>query len=667
MIGGRRPLRGTKPGDRRVKVERPHAEYFRYAAPGVLTAKAKASEARSRQGRLWAQVRRIVIGRPLASEEEIGERLPKKKALAIFSSDAISSSTYATEEILRVLVLAGATGLALVSIGMSVAIAFLLAVVATSYRQICFAYPSGGGAYAVSKANLNQPAALIAAAALLFDYIMTVAVSVVAGVAAIYSAVPELFAGRTVIAVTAIAIVTVGNLRGLRESGNIFAVPTYLFVIGALGIVGIGVVRIAIGDPAVTFEPREAITPPLGGFELLAPALFVRAFAAGSVALTGTEAISNGVPAFKPPESRNAAMTLGIMAALLGILFVGFTVVSDAFGVIPRPEGETVVSQLGRIAYGQTPLYYLFQAATALILLLAANTSYNGFPRLAEIVARDGYLPRQFAFVGDRLAFSFGIILLGAVSAALVVAFGGDTHALIPLYSVGIFASFTLSQTGMVRHWLRERSRGWPYRLGVHALGALMTAVVTVVVIVGKFVLGAWLVLVFVPSIVAMMWLIHRQYAAEERELALRPDQVIGPPRRRQRVVVPVPGISRAVVQAVNFGRTISPDVRAVHITNDLEEGQRLRCEWERQIPGVPLVLVESPYRELVRPFVRYLDVVDLDPEVITVVVLPEFVARHWWERFLHNQTAQRIRAALVGRPDTVVASVPYRREAAET
>ncbi len=667
MIKGRRPLAGRKLGDRRVVVERPHAAYFRYAGPGQLTARPAASAPATRLGRLFARLKSVVIGRPLATEEEITERLPKKKALAIFSSDAISSSTYASEEILIILVAGGAAAVAF-SIPIAIAIALLLLIVSTSYRQVCHAYPSGGGAYAVAKANINIGSALLAAAALLFDYVMTVAVSIAAGVAAITSFVPELLPLRVELAVGAIVLLTTANLRGLRESGNIFALPTYLFVGGALAMIGLGLARIATGDPAASF-PEPAITPPPGGFEALGPVLLIRAFAFGSVALTGTEAITNGVPAFKPPEAHNAANTLTIMAILLGTIFVGISVLAAAYGLVPHPEGgETLLSQVSRAVYGNGPIYIGFQVATALILLLAANTGYNGAPRLAQILAIDGYLPRQFSFRGDRLAYSWGIILLALAAISFVVVFNASVTALIPLYSVGIFASFTLSQAGMVIHWLRERLPGWRPRLAVNLLGAAITGVVSIVITAAKFERGAWIVLIVVPLLTVLMVLIRRAYEAQARELEVRPEAVVAPPHREQRVVIPVNGINRAVVQAVNFGRSIAHDVRAVFVTEDPEEGERLRATWERQIPGVPLVIVTSPYRALVGPVVAYLDVLDRawppDREApITIVVLPEYVARHWWDRVLYNQAARRLKRALLGREHTVIADVPYRRE----
>ena len=660
------PLKGRKPADRRVRVERPHSAYFRYTGPGQMVAKAAASAPKTGLGRAWSRIRAITIGRPLASEEEIGERLSKKKALAIFSSDAISSSAYATEEILRVLVLAG-SGIALVfSLRVAIAISILLAVVALSYRQVCRAYPSGGGAYSVSKENLGAMASLVAASALLIDYVMTVAVSTASAVAQAYSVVPSLYDIRIEIAVVAIVLITTANLRGLRESGNIFAIPTYLFLGLALTMVGLGVARVITGQ-AVDIQQANAVQ---AGSEGLGVFLLLKAFASGSVALTGTEAIANGVPAFKPPESKNAGDTMIAMAVLLAVLFIGITFVSDAFGIEPTMQGgETVVALVAGTVFGHnSPLFYLFQASTALILFLAANTSFNAFPRLAALLAIDGYMPRQFAFRGDRLAYSYGIVLLATVAALLLVLFGGDTHALIPLYSVGVFVCFTLSQIGMVRHWHRHREPGWWYRAAINGFGAVLTGLVLVIVTSVKFVDGAYLVVILIPLLVGMMLFIHRQYTTSRQELAIRPGYVAEPPHRQERVVIPIPGINRAVIQAVNVGRSIADDVRAVFITDEPEDATAVREAWDRMVPGVPIVVVESPYRALVGPLAAYLDVLDAGwpadkPAPITFVIVPEYVARHWWERILYNQSVKRLRSALLGRPHTVVVNVPYRRE----
>jgi amino acid transporter len=666
VIGGRRQLKGRKRGDRRVRVERPHSPYFRYTGPNELVAREAASAPRTPTGRAFARVRQVVFGRPLANEEEIGERLSKKKALAIFSSDAISSSAYATEEILRVLVIAGA-GALLVSVQVAVAIAVLLAVVSVSYRQVCRAYPNGGGAYIVARTNLAPVFGLIAAAALLIDYVMTVAVSTASAIAQIQSVIPAAYEIRIEIAFVSIALITIANLRGLRESGNIFAVPTYLFVGLALAIVAIGVFRIATGAAAPI--PSEPDAVPFGT-EQLGVLLLLKAFAGGSVALTGVEAIANGVPAFKPPEAKNAANTMTAMALLLGILFIGLTVVAVAFGLRPTEEGgPSVVALAARTAFGDgSPFFYAFATSTALILFLAANTSFNAFPRLAAILSEDGYMPRQFSFRGDRLAYSGGIVLLAGIAFGLLWAFGGDTHALIPLYSVGVFLCFTLSQLGMVKHWRRVRESGWRWRLAVNALGGIMTAVVLGIVVFEKFEAGAYLVVILVPVLVGIMLFIKKQYARSTHELRVDPNLIVAPPHREERVVVPISGLDRAAVQAINVGRSIADDIRSVYISADPEGAASVRESFERQVPGVPLVVVESPYRALAGPFLAYLDVLDAawppdKPDPITFVVIPEYVARSWWERILYNQSAKRLRRELLGRRHTVIVNVPYRRE----
>jgi amino acid transporter len=670
MIGGRQPLRGRKAGDRRIRVPRPHTAYFRYAGDGQLVAKPAASMPRTRTGRAAARLRAVLFGRPLSIHEEITERLSKAKALAIFSSDPISSSAYATEEIVRVLVLAGAGALFL-SLPLSAFIAFMLAVVSTSYRQIGYAYPSGGGAYAVARANLPLIFSLVAAGSLLVDYVMTVAVSTASAVEQLISAFPTIHDWRIEIGVASIALITIGNLRGLRESGNIFALPTYLFLVSALAMIAIGLYRIIVlGEGGPPPNPLPGAPNPLQPLTLL---LIVRAFSSGSVALTGTEAIANGVPAFKPPEPKNAATTLTAVAVLLAILFLGISFIAYSYGLvaIDEPAVRTVISQVAGITYGENSIgFYLFQVFTALLLFLAANTSYNAFPRLAAILARDGYLPRHFSFRGDRLAYTSGIVILSLVSITLLIAFAGQTTALIPLYSVGVFISFTISQGGMVRHWLDERRKGlggWHWRLAINGFGAGLTGFVFVVVLVAKAP-PSLLVVVIIPALVAMMVFINRQYRASASKLAVRDNGPLPGPSREERVIVPVPGINRAVVHAVNVGRSIAPDVRAVLVSDEPDEAAAIADRWRRQIPDVPLIVVESPYRALVGPMLSYLDVLDAAwpadrPEPITFVVVPEYVARSWWERLLYNQSAKRMRAALLGRPRTVVVNVPYRRD----
>ncbi|MFO1539197.1 MAG: APC family permease [Chloroflexota bacterium] len=654
---GREALRGRRPGDRRVRLERPHAAFFRYSAPNVLTAKEAAHVPTTASGRRLMGFRHALFGRPLASDEESGERLSKTKALAIFSSDAISSSAYATEEILRALLLGGVALLAF-SLPVAIAVAILLAVVAISYRQVCLAYPTGGGSYSVSKANFGKMASLVAASALLIDYTLTVAVSISSATEQIVAAIPAVAPLHLEIAVGAIVLISIGNLRGLRESGSIFAIPTYLFVAVAFTMIGLGAWQILVEGVA----PAQAAAPAANLAETAVLLILLKSFASGAVALTGTEAIATGVPAFKPPESRNAAATLGVMAVLLAVLFVGITFVASGYGVVPGEE-RTVIAQVAAHVFGDPSIgYYLLLGFAALILILAANTSFNAFPRLAAILAEDGFMPRQLAFRGDRLAFTAGIVVLGSVAALLVVLFNGDTHALIPLYAVGVFIDFTISQSGMVKHWLAERPSGWAWRLAINAAGALTTAVVAVVVTAVKAP-QSLVVIVLIPVLVGLMLFIQRQYGHARSELTVRDDLVFGPPERHERVVIPVPGMTRAVVQAIQVGRSLSDDLQVVHITDDLDAGEALRARFEQQFPGVTFVIVESPYRSLIQPFVTYLDVTSRDAEAITLVVIPEYVAERWWERMLYNQTAQRLRAALIGRPNTVVADVPYRRE----
>jgi len=660
MIGGRQPLRGNKPGDRRVRVERPHAPYFRYAGKNVLTAKAAASAPTTSMGRALEHVKRVLIGTPLANEQEADERLSKTKALAIFSSDAISSSAYATEEILLTLVAGGTVAALAFSVPVAIAIALLLAIVAVSYRQVCLAYPTGGGSYSVSRANFGEIPSLVAASALMIDYVLTVAVSISSASDQVVAALPDLAPVQTEIAVLAIVLMIVGNLRGVRESGNIFAAPTYLFVAMALLMIGIGAWQVLVEGRATPVAVETGAIQDMTGVALLL--LLLRSFASGAVALTGVEAIATGVPAFKPPESRNAAATLGVMAGLLATLFIGLTFLASAFGVVPAAE-TTVIAQVAEHVFGNPSIgFYLFLTFATLILVLAANTSFNAFPRLAAILAIDGHIPRQFAMRGDRLAFTVGILVLGGMAIALVVLTGAQLDMLIPLYAVGVFIDFTISQSGMVRHWLRTRPPGFRRRLSVNAVGAVVTGIVAVVVVSVKAP-GSLLVVVLIPILVLGMRFVARQYEGMSRQLAVRPDLVFGQPRKKERVVIPVPNLSRAVVQAIQVGRALSNDVQVVHVTEDLDAGEALREDFERQFPDVPFVIVESPYRALVQPFVTYLDVTFREPDTMTIVVIPEYVARHWWERVLYNQTARRLRSALLGRPGTVVTAVPYRRE----
>jgi amino acid transporter len=664
------PLHGRKLGDRRVVVDRPHSAYFRYAGPGVMVAKAAASAPRTALGRRIARIRAFVFGKPLSNAQDIEERLSKKKALAIFSSDAISSSAYATDEILKVLILAGVVALTW-SIQIAAAVALLLAIVAFSYRQVCRAYPGGGGAYVVVHKMLGSFPGMLAAAALTIDYVMTVAVSTAAAIANLGNAFPAVNAWGVELAVIAVTLVATANLRGIRESGNIFALPTYLFVGSTLLAIAVGLVNTATGSAQPVPAPEHALESTGAALTIL---LLGRAFASGSVALTGVEAIADGVPAFKPPEPKNAANTLVAMATLLGILFIGLTFVGIQYHVMPTDDryGPTVLGQIGAAVFNSgSPMYFMFfvlQLSAAMILFLAANTSFNAFPRLAAILARDGYIPSQFAFRGDRLAFSWGIVALGLVAAGMLVAFHADTHALIPLYSVGVFLCFTMVQAAMVLHWRSERGSGWIWRGLVNGFGACLTGVVFLVVASEKFVDGAWMVLAMIPVLMAIMAFVNHQYASSARQLELRPGAAIPQPHRHSRVIIPIPGVNRAVVQALNVARTMTKDIRAIYVSDDPAGGDKIRQQWAQAVPDVPLVLVESPYRAIIAPLVAYLDVLDNawpegEEEPIDFILIPEYVARNWWERMLYNQAAKQLRATLLGRPHTVVINIPYRRD----
>ena len=659
-------LRGRKLGDRRVRVERPEAEYFRYAAKDTLVARPKAHEEQRRAGRAMAFSRRMLFGRPLASEEEAGERLSKRKALAIFSSDAISSSAYATEEILRALLISGvAAGVGIGYLGMalpvSIGLAVLLGVVALSYRMIVVAYPTGGGSYSVSKATFGRMPSLVAASALLIGYVLTVAVSVSSAADQIISAIPGLAPYHAAIAVSAVLLITLGNLRGLREAGNIFAIPTYVFLGMALLMIGLGAYQIMVEGLGQAYPSLAESTVDMGSLALVL--LAVRAFSAGAVGLTGTEAIATGVPAFKAPEAKNAAATLAVMSVILGTLFVGITFLANGFGIIPKDE-VTVIAQAAGAVFGDGSAgFFLFLTFTTLILVLAANTSFAAFPVLAAVLATDRFFPNAFSFRGDRLAYTLGIVVLGVSASILIVIFSGDTSALIPLYAMAIFTDFTISQSGMVLHWLRLRTHGWQLRLTINAVGAVITGIILVSVAISKAPESLF-VLVVLPIQVAVMWFIRREYDTLGEELALPVEATFKAPAKKNRVIIPVQGLTRAVVQSVQFGRSLSKDVKAVHITADLDSGEELRQKWEVALPGVPLVIVETPYRSLVVPFLHYLDVMAPSEEgTITIVVLPEYVPRHLWDRLLYNQTAARVKRALVGRPDTVVADVPFGSE----
>ncbi len=653
------------PGERYVRIHRPFHDTFREAGPDTLVAREQTYIPRSPLGRFSYALRRVLIGPALATSQLVHERLSKTKALAVFSSDALSSSAYATEEIIRALVLAGTAAVLTLTLPVAVAIGVLLAIVATSYRQTIKAYPQGGGAYIVTKDNLGTWPALVAAASLLIDYILTVAVSISAGILALTSAVPWLLEYKVLLALFCIGVITLVNMRGVRESGTIFSVPTYLFIVMAFAMIGVGLFRLSTGSlefDEVHFSEAAASWAASDEAEALTLFLILRAFASGCAALTGTEAISDGVPAFKAPEWRNARTTLTWMAVILGALFLGISYLATHLGTIPTVgESESVVSMIARRVFGGGLAYYVMQAATMLILVLAANTAYSDFPRLSWFLARDHFMPHQFSFRGDRLAFSTGIITLGLLSALLVMAFDADTHALIPLYAVGVFTSFTLSQSSMVRRWWALREPGWRFSLPVNLVGAITTGLVTIVVASTKFTHGAWMVLVLIPLIVVVLRRINGHYVRVADQLAMEPTAEPMPAYPEPLLVVPVPGLNRAVARTLAHARALSKNVTAIHVTDDLESAAMLRRRWKQWGTDVPLVILESKYRSLTGPLLHYLDAVaQKDPTVPVTVVLAEYVPRRWWEWPLHNQTAFRLKWTLFFRPNTTVLDVPY-------
>lgn len=662
-----------------------------------------------------AALKHFLVGNPLKTAQVAHERLSKKAALAIFSSDALSSTAYATEEILLVLAVAaayGQTGSFRYVIPISIGIGTLLAIVAASYRQTIHAYPSGGGAYIVAKENLGATAGLTAGAALLVDYVLTVSVSTAAGVAAITSAaqgtrLAYLSNHRALVGVCFIVVIALANLRGVRESASVFAFPTYAFIVSFLFMIGFGLVHYSLyGGAAPIVGPLKLAE----GYHAqpLTTLLLLAAFSNGCSALTGIEAISNGIQAFKPPEARNASITLVWMAVLLLAMFLGTSVMAYLYGVHPT-DSETVVSQFARIVFAGHLgwFYYVVQACTAAILLLAANTSFAGFPMLASLLARDRYLPRQFANRGDRLVFSNGIVILAVFASLLLVVFRGDTSRLIPLYAVGVFLSFTLSQSGMVIHWLKEKSRGkakseaksktplanggegeaaqalpdaglevdrgasfvsdevtdiahWKKSILINGIGAVATFVVLVVFILTKFIHGAWVVVMVIPLLVLLFRSIHRHYVAVAKQLSTEGLQPLRPIKHT--VIVPISGIHRGVINALQYAKSIGGDnVIALYIDLDEEATKKLRQKWDQWGSGVKLVVLQSPYRSLVRPLLRHIDRIERarDDDMITVV-LPEFVPAKWWHHVLHNQSSLLLKGALLFRKGIIVTSVPY-------
>jgi amino acid transporter len=616
---------------------------------------------------MTSTLKRVFVGRPIATRDQEHQRLPKKIALATFSSDAISSTAYATEEILFVAALGAGSSLALghdVLIPIGIVVAVLIASVVSSYRQTIFAYPHGGGSYLVSRDNLGRYPSLVAGASLLVDYVLTVAVSISAGVAAIVSlpALRDLRDHRVLLCLGLVLLITLGNLRGMKESGFVFAVPTYLFILGMSTLVVVGIVKHITGDLGTVDDIPFHENPEVGGS--LAIILLLRAFSSGAVALTGIEAIADGVPAFQPPEAKNAAKTLTIMGFVLGTLFLGVSIVAKFVEPVPTHD-ETVVSQMGRIVFGDGVAHVFLQIVTCGILVLAANTAYADFPRLAGIISRDGFLPRQFANRGDRLVFSNGVVFLAVAASALLVAFGGITTKLIPLYAVGVFTSFTLSQLGMVMRGRSLRDQGWQRRAIVNGFGATMTFIVLIIVAVSKFRQGAWLPVVVIPIVIAAFLAVRRHYDRVNAAIAITPDQVRrGYPNHT--VVVLVSRVHRGVIEALEYARSLRPQhLAALYVSYEDDDRIAMERQWEEFGLDTPLEVVHSPYRELVEAVLLYLDELDArwDNDRITVVI-PEFVVGKWYEHMLHNQSALRLKGKLLFRPATVVTSVPYHVDA---
>ncbi|MBN1487354.1 MAG: APC family permease [Anaerolineae bacterium] len=604
------------------------------------------------------RLRRLLIGNPLSTEQMIHERLTKIKALAVFASDALSSTAYATEEIMLVLILAG-SGAVKLAWPLAIGIAVLLAIVVSSYEQTIHAYPTGGGSYTVTHENLGQLPGLVAASAILTDYVLTVSVSITAGVAAITSVVPELYGYRIILALFFIMVITLLNLRGVRESGTIFAVPTYIFIALILVMIATGLGKWLLNGMPLAAPPKINY-PATRDLTLF---LILRAFSSGCAALTGVEAISNGVPAFKPPESKNAAQTLLMMAGLLITMFLGITFLAYQYGIVPSETGyETLISQLGRDIFGaKNIMYYVLQAATTLILILAANTSFADFPRLSSILAQDRYMPHQFAHIGDRLIFSNGIVVLAALSAFLVVLFGGETTRLIPLYAVGVFLSFTLSQAGMVMRWRRKKGKNWHIKAIVNGIGALATGIVLIIFSATKFIYGAWLVLLWIPLLISFFLIVNRHYKSVARQLSLE-EYGNPPPICRNRVIVPIGGVHKGVMTALDYARSISEDVTAVHVEVDPNETTKIVEKWNKWGNGMRLEILPSPYRSIIKPLVNYVDKLD-DPkrrDQVVTIVLPQFIAEKPWKRLLHNQTALLIHMAFVFRKEIIVIDVPF-------
>jgi amino acid transporter len=616
----------------------------------------------------------FLIGSPLATAEAQGEAIGKVIGLAVFASDALSSTAYATQEMLVVLVAAGVAAFGY-ALPLSLAIIALLAILTLSYEQTIHAYPNGGGAYIVSRDNLSELAAGTAGAALLTDYVLTVAVSVSAGVAQITSAFPALLPIRVPFAVALVLVLMIINLRGVREAGNFFAIPTYFFLIVMFATVGVGLAKYLTGSLGTVVHPPPAEA--VQAVETISLFLILRAFSSGTTALTGVEAISNGVPVFKEPRARNAGSTLVWMSVILAFLLVSITFLSVHIGAVPS-EAETVISQLARTVWGgRGPLYLAVIAGTTVILIMAANTSYAGFPRLSALLATDGFLPEQLALRGTRLVYSRGIMTLALIASVLIVIFRASVTALIPLYAIGVFLSFTLSQAGMALRWKKSgqlqpgqeiqgqysplrHDPAWRTKMAINGAGAVCTAVVTVVFAVTKFSAGAWIIIILVPALVAVFFRIHRYYQAEKREMSLERLQP-APPIRHNRVILTIGRLHPAALAALRYAQALSDDVVAVHVATDPEEPERLRSQWRTWADGVPLQIIDSPYRLVLEPLVAHIKglAVQQRPDEAITVVVPQLVTGDLFDNMLQSHAADFLRLALFFTPGVVVTDVP--------
>jgi amino acid transporter len=666
-VGLHDTVRRTSQGAPVIRRFRPRDQKLRRVGEAEFEATRAALRPSTKAGRIWAAVRQVLVGPPLATEALPQERLSKLKALAVYASDNVSSAAYATEELLIILMLAG-TGALHYSLPITGALIALVVIVVASYRQTIRAYPNGGGAYVVATENLGSLPGLLGGSALLVDYVMTVAVSIAAGVAAITSAAPDLYPIRVELALFFVALITVGNLRGMRESATIFAIPTYFFIISFASMVIYGLIRVALGAGLHSPEPANVLEP---GGQAVTIFLLLRAFASGAVALSGIEAVANGVPSFKPPEWKNAITVQAWMATILAVFFAGTTILAHKFGVIPS-ETQTVAAQIARTLFGHNIFFYMIQAGTMLILVLAANTAFAGLPVLSSVMARDGKMPKQFMFRGERLAFSNGILVLGLASAGILVIFSANTTRIIPLYAFGVFTAFTLSQFGMVVHWLRTREPGWRQALPINAFGGIVTAAVAVIVGASKFTHGAWISMSIMLLLVVLLRAVHAHYQKASRLLGqglldgdqpLARRQIVNAPPRDvdHAVIIPVDEINQAVLRTAAYARSIGTHPTAVHVAFTHDEGEALRERWEEAVPDIPFVVVDSPYRSLTEPLLAYIDALRRGrPDQVVTVVLPEFFPRWPWERLLHNQIAGRLKKALLSRTDTVVVQVPF-------